>query len=45
MENEGSSIKNEISTEFNVSYDTIKRLFDTGAIKKDKIELYFSKKS
>ena len=42
MENEGSSIKNEISTEFNVSYDTIKRLFDTGAITKDVIELHFS---
>jgi len=45
MENEGSSIKNEISTEFNVSYDTIKRLFDTGAIDKNVIELHFSKKS
>ena len=45
MENEGSSIKNEISTEFNVSYNTIKRLFDTGAIEKDVIELHFFEKN
>lgn len=42
MDNDSSTIKDEISNEFNVSYDTIKRLFYNGAIKKDLVEFQFS---